>query len=249
MVYSIQSIDGAEIVNQTGRYYELTIQKNTVLIDLQIPRIGSYNMSCGPEGTFIIDDKNNYINVEVTDLKFENKIAEVKYDQSIVDDYIPIVPEPSKYIFMKDFVEINDKTFKLVNDNTIIKNIINYTERLELTFSNDKGFPIHFIENNYIEDEYSLKISKDKIEIFHKNYGGKLYGIISLIQLIDFYKNKLPIGKIHDNPKYQWRGMHLDCARQFYTIDEIKRLFNYMALFKLNIFHSVSYTHLRAHET
>ena len=31
--------------------------------------------------------------------------------------------------------------------------------------------------------------------------------------------------------------MHLDCARQFYTIDEIKRLFNYMALFKLNRFH------------
>ena len=101
LVYSIQSIDGAEIVNQTGRYYELTIQKNTVLIDLQIPRIGSYNMSCGPEGTFIIDNKNNYIKAEVSDLKFENKIAEVKYDQSTVDDYIPIVPEPSKYIFKK----------------------------------------------------------------------------------------------------------------------------------------------------
>ena len=237
LVYSIQSIDGAEIVNQTGRYYELTIQKNTVLIDLQIPRIGSYNMSCGPEGTFIIDDKNNYIKVEVSDLKFENKIAEVKYDQSTVDDYIPIVPEPSKYIFKKDFVEINDKTFKLVNDNTIIKNIINYTEILELTFSNDKGFPIHFIENNYIEDEYSLKISKDKIEIFHKNYGGKLYGIISLIQLIDFYKNKLPISKIYDKPKYSWRGMHLDCARQFYSIQEIKRILDYMALFKINRFH------------
>ena len=28
LVYSIQSIDGAEIVKQTGRYYEITIQKN-----------------------------------------------------------------------------------------------------------------------------------------------------------------------------------------------------------------------------
>ena len=33
LVYSIQSIDGAEILNQTGRYYELTVQKNTILID------------------------------------------------------------------------------------------------------------------------------------------------------------------------------------------------------------------------
>jgi hexosaminidase len=31
--------------------------------------------------------------------------------------------------------------------------------------------------------------------------------------------------------------MHLDCARQFYTIEEIKRLFDYMCFFKLNRFH------------
>ena len=87
LVYSIQSIDGAEIINQTGRYYELIIKKNTVLIDLQIPRIGSYNMSCGPEGTFIIDNKNNLIAVEVADLKFENEIEEVKYDQLTIDQF------------------------------------------------------------------------------------------------------------------------------------------------------------------
>ena len=46
-------------------------------------------------------------------------------------------------------------------------------------------------KKNYEEDEYSLDISKDKIQILHKNYGGKLYGLITLIQLIDFYKNKL----------------------------------------------------------
>ena len=90
LVYSIQSIDGAEIINQTGRYYELIIKKNTVLIDLQIPRIGSYNMSCGPEGAFIIDDKNNHIKVKVSDLEFENQIEEVKYDQSTTDIFTPI---------------------------------------------------------------------------------------------------------------------------------------------------------------
>ena len=31
--------------------------------------------------------------------------------------------------------------------------------------------------------------------------------------------------------------MHLDCSRQFYTIDQIKRLLIYMSLFKLNRFH------------
>ena len=100
LVYSIQSMEGAEILNQTGRYYEITIQKNTVLIELQKPRIGSYNMSCGPEGAFIIDNKDNHFKVEVSDLKFENKIAEVKYDQPTIDDYIPIVPEPTKTVII-----------------------------------------------------------------------------------------------------------------------------------------------------
>jgi hypothetical protein len=100
LVYSIQSIEGGEIVKQTGRYYELTIHNNTVLIDLQKPRIGSYNMSCGPEGTFIIDNKNKHIKVEVTDLKFENEIAEVIYDQSTINNFIPIVPE-QQTLFLK----------------------------------------------------------------------------------------------------------------------------------------------------
>ena len=237
LVYSIQSIQGAKISNQNGRYYEITIQKNTVFIDMQIPRTGSYNMSCGPEGAFIIDDKNNHIGVKVSDLKFENEIKEVKYDQFTTDEFTPIVPEPTNYNLKKDFVEINDRTFKLVNESNIIKSTIQYTDRLGIIFSNNSGFPIYFIENNYKEDEYSLEISKDKIQIFHKNYGGKLYGIITLIQLIDFHRNKLPICNIDDKPKYSWRGMHLDCARQFYSIDEIKRILDYMALFKINRFH------------
>ena len=57
------------------------------------------------------------------------------------------------------------------------------------------------------------------------------------MQLINFYKSTLPLGLIEDKPSLTWRGMHLDCARQFYTIAEIKRLFDYMCFFKLNRFH------------
>ena len=54
LVYSIISLDGASIIKQIGRYYELTTFNNTFLLTLQTPRIGSYNLSCGPEGVFII---------------------------------------------------------------------------------------------------------------------------------------------------------------------------------------------------
>ena len=55
LVYSIKSITGAHITKQIGRYYELSIEKNLILLDLQIPRIGNFNLSCGPEGIFIFD--------------------------------------------------------------------------------------------------------------------------------------------------------------------------------------------------
>ena len=90
LVYSIQSIEGGEIVKQTGRYYELTIHNNTVLIDLQKPRICSYNMSCGPEGTFIIDDKNKHILQFISTLLAEdaltrNGVDNIEYVSNILD--------------------------------------------------------------------------------------------------------------------------------------------------------------------
>ena len=116
--------------------------------------------------------------MEVADLKFENEIEEVKYDQLTTDQFTPIIPEPIKFISKKDFVEINDKTFKLVNDSNISKNTMQYTDKLGIVFSSNNGFPIHFIDSDYKEDEYSLEISKDKIQIFHKNYGGKLMELL-----------------------------------------------------------------------
>ena len=203
LVYSIKSISGGEITKQIGRYYELSIKKNTILLDLQIPKIGNFNLSCGPEGIFIIDTLNNSkLNINVSDLIFEKPIKKKTYEDL--------------------------KT----------KNLQNIISKLDINFTSEKGFPIFFKKDDQLlNDQYFMQITKDNIEIKYNTYGGKLYGLISLVHLIDFYQTKLPICTIHDNPKYQWRGMHLDCARQFYTIDEIKRLFNYMALFKLNRFH------------
>ena len=56
LIYSIQSIDGGKISKKIGRYYEIFPDKNEIILTLQNPRIGSYYLSCGPEGLFIIDN-------------------------------------------------------------------------------------------------------------------------------------------------------------------------------------------------
>ncbi|KAF1711961.1 beta-hexosaminidase [Pseudoxanthomonas sangjuensis] len=42
---------------------------------------------------------------------------------------------------------------------------------------------------------------------------------------------------IDDTPRFSWRGLMLDSARHFQSVDEIKRLLDAMALHKLNVFH------------
>ncbi len=43
--------------------------------------------------------------------------------------------------------------------------------------------------------------------------------------------------KIEDEPKFAWRGMHLDVCRHFFTVDEVKQYIDYLAMYKLNTFH------------
>jgi hexosaminidase len=44
----------------------------------------------------------------------------------------------------------------------------------------------------------------------------------------------VPCGTVVDKPRFQWRGLLIDPARHFWTIDELKQYVDYMALHKLN---------------
>ena len=236
LVYSIKEIEGAAIINQIGRYYELEALKESIFIKLQTPKTGTYNLSCGPEGLFLIDKENKLVECFFDNLKFENEIIKSNYSNDTIDNFVPIIPEPQKYQLNKDFVIINNKSFR-IEDEKLIKNFQEISSKLGVLFSKTEGMPIILQKTNYTEDQYSIIISKENIEIYFNDYGGKFYALMTLLQLIFFYEDKLPICKIDDKPKFVWRGMHLDCARQYYTIKEIKKLLIYMSIFKLNRFH------------
>jgi hexosaminidase len=43
--------------------------------------------------------------------------------------------------------------------------------------------------------------------------------------------------RILDAPRYAWRGLSLDLARTFFTVGEVKRVIDLLALYKLNVLH------------
>ena len=238
LVYSIQAVQGGSIVKKVGRYYEINSEQDEIFFSLQEPRIGSYNLSCGPEGLFVLDKNDIQIECKINPLKFENPIPKIGYSEVSDKIFNPIIPLPIISKLKKDTVQIKDLIFKISSsEKDFFDNFENLITVSNIKFNTLKGFPIVFTKKQLQSEEYKISIDKNLITIHYSDYGGKFYSIISLIQLLNYYESGLPLGLIQDSPALNWRGMHLDCARQFYTIDEIKRLLDYMSFFKLNRFH------------
>ena len=53
----------------------------------------------------------------------------------------------------------------------------------------------------------------------------------------EFDQCVLPAVRIHDFPRFGWRGMLLDCCRHFMTVEFIKRYIDLLAFHKFNRFH------------
>lgn len=238
LVYSIQTIQGGSIIKKVGRYYEINTEQDEIFLSLQEPRIGSYNLSCGPEGLFVLDKNDKKIECKVKPLNFESPIPQIVYSEDNNKIFNPIIPLPNNLKLKNETTQIKDLIFKIPsNEKKFFNNFENLIIASDIKFNSLTGFPIVFVKTKLKPEEYKITIDKNLLTIHYSDYGGKFYSIISLIQLLNYYKSNLPLGTIQDRPTLNWRGMHLDCARQFYTIDEIKRLLDYMSFFKLNRFH------------
>ncbi|WP_421227521.1 beta-N-acetylhexosaminidase [Aeromonas enteropelogenes] len=87
------------------------------------------------------------------------------------------------------------------------------------------------------EEGYKLDIVDGQANIIGNTETGVRYGIQTLLQLLPYEKNTLPIVSIIDYPKFSWRGMHLDVARNFFSVDNIKKFIDQLSYHKLNKFH------------
>lgn len=92
---------------------------------------------------------------------------------------------------------------------------------------------------------YQLLIDETEgIKIIGEGAAGVFYGIQTMLSLIPVEAWKasvssldLPLVQINDAPAFPYRGMHLDIARNFIPVQDIKRLIQVMAFYKLNTLH------------
>lgn len=93
-------------------------------------------------------------------------------------------------------------------------------------------------DKNTNQEAYRLHISPKQISITANTSAGVFYAVQSLAQLVAASKDgKIQSMTIQDSPRFAWRGMHLDVCRHFFSVEEVKKYLDYMAMYKMNSFH------------
>lgn len=99
-------------------------------------------------------------------------------------------------------------------------------------------------------EAYTLSVTPAKVEITAATEQGLFYGIQSLRQLFPVeiehrdpsfiprtFAWKIPAVEIFDEPRFGYRGMHLDVGRHFQPIGVVKKYIDLIAMHKMNRFH------------
>jgi hexosaminidase len=86
---------------------------------------------------------------------------------------------------------------------------------------------------------YALGVMRDGIVISATTEEGLFRGTRTLIQLLEQGKGSasLPCLSITDQPRFPWRGMHLDVCRHFFPVAFVKKYIDLLARYKMNSFH------------
>ncbi len=158
----------------------------------------------------------------------------------------PIIPAPSSYSQYKGkflfsiFVETNfaqiPENLKKYFDKEMLQQF--HTDLLEI--ESDKPILSFLkIESAIHKDYYEIDVKSNCIQISCTSDASCFYAINSFLQLIEKKGTETYVQncKITDYPKFEWRGLHLDVSRHFFTVDEVKKYIDLMAFYKFNTFH------------
>ena len=86
-------------------------------------------------------------------------------------------------------------------------------------------------------EAYELKIENGAVSIAASSKAGAFYAAQTLLQLRAACGETCPDLVIRDEPLLPYRGFLIDSCRHFYGVEELKRVIDLAAVFKLNRFH------------
>jgi len=158
-----------------------------------------------------------------------------------------IIPNPVKCELRAGSFEVNENTVIAVNGENAMNDAVIFRDYLKGTYGLNLRIENSRRKSNCIYIEYIVRadIPEGSYELNVNQFGAAIsgmtyyYGLQTLKQLIIKGNNTLIIPSVYvlDYPRYQYRGMHLDCARHFFPKEFVKKYIDFLAMYKMNYFH------------
>ena len=232
-------------ITANGSNYEIQPKNNTGI---------SMNLWGGPNenrgvGLWDKGDQNNPVKfVDASALEAKSKFSLIPYPQELT-----VTKEGSLFMAalstvtygseaMKEHVEAFAAQLKTSSGITLaVKEAGATASAGEIWFGIDETLP---------KDGYTLEVKESGVEIKTSSFGGELYALQTLMQLLprEFFSNELcgtgcsaqwslPFVNVKDHPQFEHRGFMMDVARHFFDKDEVKKVLDILAFYKLNRLH------------
>jgi hexosaminidase len=180
------------------------------------------------------------------------------YDQNrktwpvTADKLVKIFPTPVSYreeagsfALAKDIAIVTDASFRKEADILAADLFTIFKTKPAVTTSGGNAKKIiQMVKNTLPAEAYQLRVTADKITIAAATASGIFYGIQSLKSLFPaaaWAKAQttvaIPLVTVEDAPRFSHRAFFLDVSRNFQRKEQILKVLDLMALYKLNVFH------------
>lgn len=240
----VRMVKGGELINSLGGFCEVRLegllsQDHPISFEIAYadPGLRASNRAWQPLNPYLKRDDGAIFQVE-----WDNRgvIPPTHTPQPPAPDLLRLVPQPSRWSPTGGC--LNAPGFR-ISGPPVALDAFDTVNRL----AGRNGFG-DFLSGNGVQVigrtdphldtvAYRLELTPETIGIAAADRQGFFHGAISLLTLQTNHAGAIPAGTIEDQPRFPWRGQHLDCARHYYQPETILRLLDLMALMKLNVFH------------
>lgn len=247
----------------TPKFQGLKPNQTTVFTFLSEGKI--LNHSAAPSGIYIVWDSipnkgyriKNYVLKPITDSTVNYRTSEITYNnnneiEDISLENLPKIFPTPKYFKANQGGFVFDKTVTIDADAEFLNEAQAFSKEWNKMTGNEIGINTCLFSTKKIvlkkvdlaQEEYILDVQSDKIEISAANAVGVFYGIQSLKSMFptEYWSNKLngiTIANcyVKDAPRFEFRSLMLDVARNFQTKETVFKILDLMSLYKMNTLH------------
>lgn len=183
----------------------------------------------------------------------------IQEEDPVQDLPVSVIPKPVSLVQNQGSFTFTETT-KIIADTAVMSEATVFAELLKRSTGYNLAIVNEGLKENNIsleildtlnaelgEEGYLLYVTSTGITVQANTPAGIYYATQTIRQLLPVAVNSLevqygvtwscPNVSIKDYPRFVWRGFLLDVSRHFFSVNDVKRYIDLMAMNKLNVFH------------